>query len=307
MSRSLFLFGAGASAFSRDCLPTTPPLGDDLLERMIKDGFLNDGFVRAHGAQFTGPGGFERGMASLTDRYINHQYMGFVREMGRFFGRYIPGPNNLYTELFSKLLGTGSEFGVASLNYETLIERSLLNCGVPVLLDPFGPAQNGALFVVKPHGSCGFLPNPQGVSVWNLQIGFPVDVDVPTFFTVSPETIDEWCLNPLSVDLAPAMSFYSPYKETRINPKLIMAHRQLWQKLCARADKVFVVGVRYNEQDPHVWDPLRLPNKNIIFVNPSVSDAAAFAAWAQEAGVTAELLSKGLEDAMEEIVARVAA
>jgi hypothetical protein len=68
---------------------------------------------------------------------------------------------------------------------------------------------------------------------------------------------------------------------------------------------VFVIGVRYNDQDLHIWEALRLPHIHIIFVNPSAEDAASFMAWTHKAGVNADLLPKGLEDAMTDIVAQV--
>src|SRR5262245_32284724 len=137
--RSLFLFGAGASAFSGECYPNTPPLGDQLLDRMVRDGFLNADFLQQRGDAFKGPGGFERGMACLAESHINVAYMGFMREVGRFFCRYSPGEKNVYVTWLRQMIASGEEFGVASLNYETLVEQAYSLCGRPVYGDGVSP------------------------------------------------------------------------------------------------------------------------------------------------------------------------
>lgn len=277
----LFLFGAGASAFSGECLPSRPPLGDDLFDAIESAGLLPATFPPELISAFKVKGGFESAMATLASRN-SIQYMPFLRSMARFFCRYEPGQNNLYRLLFSGLLRSGTAFGVATLNYENLIEQSLSSLGVSVQGGPM--YESPVCTVIKPHGSCGFLPQLGGLVLENCSFqNCGTDVEgLPVACTIDKSAIDTWCNAKANASIAPAMSFYADGKPTKVNRDFVGQHRKAWEAICAQATVCFIVGVRCNRNDAHVWDPLGKSKGQLIYVNPSESDRAAFNSWANE-------------------------
>ena len=81
-----FLFGAGASAFSGECRPTTPPLGKDLFAELVKLGGVAASVEPDLAACFTD---FEFGMEELCRRHNTaHHFAGAGN--GRVFRQFLP-------------------------------------------------------------------------------------------------------------------------------------------------------------------------------------------------------------------------
>ncbi len=74
---SVFLFGAGASAFSGECIPTAPPLGKDLFLELKKLGGVASRIDGELAEVFCD---FEAGMAELRVR-DDLQTIPFLNEM----------------------------------------------------------------------------------------------------------------------------------------------------------------------------------------------------------------------------------
>lgn len=299
-----FLFGAGASAFSGECSPSAPPLGDDLFDEIVSAGLLPESFPVDLIPAFKVKGGFESAMATLADRN-SQQYMPFLRSMALFFCRFVPGEENLYRLFFSGLLGTGTSFGVATLNYENLIECALDSLGVSVHGGNIKSAQ--ACTVIKPHGSCGFLPQLGGITMKNVSFqGCQTDVEgLPVICTINGPDVERWCNSNANASIAPTMSFYADGKPTKINSGYIDQHRQAWEKICTDANVCFLVGLRCNPKDAHVWNPLSKSNAQLVYINPVEDDRVAFHQWAEDVKKTSvESWNKKFSRAIPFIVLR---
>ena len=89
---STFLFGAGASAFSGECYPTTPPLGADLFSELRRRGGVAAEVEEDLVDLF---GDFEAGMAEFRRRH-EVKTSALLRDMARYFAEFRPGDSNQY-------------------------------------------------------------------------------------------------------------------------------------------------------------------------------------------------------------------
>jgi len=295
--RCLFLFGAGASAHSVDCKPNLPPIGDRLFDTMVTEGLIPQTFNKDYEALFRSERGFEQGMEALaSDSAI---YLPFLRSMAILFSSYRPGESNLYVMLFRSLLGQGAEFAVATLNYENLIELSLDKVGAHRTYT--GTSGRRIVRVIKPHGSCGFLPDLQG----NKFYGVSAKGTFGSYFegsivpTTNQETIQSWCVDPGHSGMAPSMSFYAPGKWTPVASSPISQQRADWKSACESYDICLVVGVRCNPSDTHIWQPLADSKGELIFVNPASRDTQEFDEWAAAHSRKASVLRLAFEEALQ--------
>src|SRR5262245_57504541 len=97
----VFLFGAGASAFSGDCFPKNPPLGAGLFQELLRQGGVAETVGADHRELFER--NFEDGMAtfwalSKVDR------TGFLRDVARYFAQFFPGEKNAYISVLRAIL-----------------------------------------------------------------------------------------------------------------------------------------------------------------------------------------------------------
>jgi len=156
MSRSLMLFGAGAS-FGSDA-GETPPLGPYLYTALA--GFSPEtwGRVRPEEASCFRDD-FEKGMRAFAKAHPNDGLVDQLHcAMGGFFFRFRPSPTNLYRRLAERIRACNWEGTLASLNYERLLELSLSNAGVAPVLS--GTANSrGGMELCLPHGCCNLFCN----------------------------------------------------------------------------------------------------------------------------------------------------
>ena len=126
---NLFLFGAGASAYSGPCRPHSPPDGSAFFYALAKEGTAKK-LDAKFGELFREH--FESGMAAVrqdADEYTTP----LIIQMARYLSSFEPDPANFYVQLFSNLKVLGIPFRIASTNYDLLIERSLAAIGSPTI------------------------------------------------------------------------------------------------------------------------------------------------------------------------------
>lgn len=230
---------------------------------------------------------FERGMAALAARDSTFYYP-FLREMARYFARFKPNPNNQYIRLFRCLLENRVSFCVATLNYENVIEHALTLAG----------GKGGS--VIKPHGSCSYLPIPTPIRGAVFE-GLRSDLETDTIVNTDPDFIDKWCRDPGNESVGPAMSFYMPGKDTKINRKYIQHERTRFAKMLRDCNICFVVGVACVEEDEHIWKPIAEAKCRLVYVNPC---DAGFGDWLMSSRRKyAAPWPKTFEDAVPKLIA----
>jgi hypothetical protein len=289
--RVLLLFGAGASAHSEPTGVPVPPLGDALFPELMATGNIPADLPPAVMDEFKKPDGFEIAMSKLA-ALDSSKYVPFLRGMAKYFATFMPSADSHYVRLFAAFKASRSLAFLATLNYENLIEHSLIKAGC----NPLG--------VIKPHGSCGYLLQLDPTSTYRDIVGFGPGpfLGANPRIEFDPEAIIKWCDDPNHSSFAPAMSFYAPGKASPINTQQIDAQRNEWKKRVHRVEVCYVIGVRCNEEDDHIWQPLAESRCRLVYVNPR---DAGFTRWrGDHKRRYAEHRAKGFVDVIPEILSQ---
>ena len=253
---ALLLFGAGAS-FGSDTAGT-PPLGRKLLpalQRFDPDSWGS--LPNASLAHFATD--FEMGMSRLPADIVPV----LQRTMAAYFFEFRPSASNLYLALAQRMAARNWQGALCTLNYDRLLEISLLQAGMrPYLLQ--APAAAHAVELCLPHGcSHVYCDGP---------------ADGPVAIVAEP---GEHRRRLLDDALPPVMSYFEPARRAPAGAAFILSQRVRWMVLSEEASIVVVVGVRVRSRDGHVWGPLgRTPGKVVYCGGPA--DVAEYKAWAEK-------------------------
>ncbi len=269
-----FLFGAGASAFSGDCTPEPPPDGKRLFERMQASGTpVARSITGSLAERFTED--FEEGMAEF-ERTRGRETSALLREMAAFFLPLAPGQENLYVKLVRAVLETRTQAVFSTLNYDLLLDQSVNLAGQQVIYDGRLPVPAGNLLVLKLHGSCNFVPYLGGNVIRGIESDFrgvEAIVDGPVQVSTVADAL-RFCAEQDS--LAPAIALYNREKKVWFCPTATKRIAENWRAELKRARRIFVIGVKVNPRDAHIWEPLRSASASLGYVGP---DGEEFLDW----------------------------
>jgi hypothetical protein len=277
----VFLFGAGASYGSLDCSPNVPPLGAGLFRALQHQSGIAASVSPQLAASFEA--NFELGMSEFF-RERNNETVPFLREMAAYLRRFCPGSGNLYHAIV-ELARRRGDVVLASLNYDLLLERAILETGFGLSYRglPLAPRN---IAVRKLHGSCNFLPQPGGV-MRNVRVDTSqahsgaAAFGMPIRATMDDGELEEFYRTQES--LAPAIAMYAPGKRVLVSPEIVKEQQAHWRTEVAQADHIFVIGVGVNPDDDHVWAPLAHAPGRLGYVGRS-NDQKRFEAWAKGVG-----------------------
>lgn len=275
MSR-VILFGAGAS-FGSD-RSGMPPLGAALFDALRQ--FNPDGWGQVEERlASTFRSDFEGGMVALSN---SNQFALPVlqRAMAAFFYRFAPTTENLYVQLANRIRATAWVGSLATLNYERLLEVSLLHVGIQPVVN-MGAAASGSVELCMPHGCCHlFCESVRGMASGVSFSGMNVTTNGPVIALSNPAQFWDRIKNDA---FPPVMSYFEPQKRTTSGANLIADQRQRWVHLCANATTIAVIGVHPRSHDSHIWGPLRSTSARIVYCG-GPSGASAFEAWKRSSG-----------------------
>jgi hypothetical protein len=264
-----FLFGAGAS-YGSD-VGGTPPLGPGLFDELTR--FNPDGWGTIRGTlAATFRADFEEAMKSVSE----HALAPLQRAMAAYFFQFQPRRTNLYFELAQRAARAKWRGAFGTLNYERLLEMSLLAAG----LKPTVGDNTAQIEICLPHGCChvfceGVRATASGVSF----TGFGVQTDGPVKVIGDA---GEHRARILQDAFPPVMSYFEPAKRTTSGHSFIEGQRTRWSELAARASTIVIVGVRVRPHDSHLWDDLARTKARIVYCG-GPSGASEYSSWASSA------------------------
>lgn len=273
---SVFLFGAGASFGSGNCYPEPPPLGNGIngLFKKLQEksgiaaslpSVLADSFIK----------NFEVGMAEFYSTR-EPQLIAFLKEMSLYFLSFNPLEGNLYKELIRTIALTKHQIVFATTNYDLLIEYSIGQLGYMVAYHPL-PVPRNNFSVLKIHGSCNFLPETLGVKFTNASFeNCGVYINAPVK-PAQPHEVVKFCQQENS--LAPAIAMYAIGKKVKFSESFVLEQQRFWQESVSKAKKVFVIGLRVNPEDAHIWQTLASCKAQLLYVGFEKED---FENWKRE-------------------------
>lgn len=275
-SRFAILFGAGASFGAVDAAHR-PPLGADLFEKLIEAFPDTWGAISGEDKQnFEGPDrglAFETGMQWLWERDQRGELavQDLITDMALFFASFrLPaGGGDCYSELlraFHRAGIIGPRLGIATLNYECLLELAAADLRIPVDPSPVMPRAN-CLTAWKPHGACNLIVQPVATGNWtNISMsacGAWVGGGVP-LVAVHPDQVER--IYEGQHNVPPAMSLYAPGKSSPVAPEQILRARECWTSWSRSSDVTIVVGARPNLDDMHVWQGILQGRGQLWFI-----------------------------------------
>jgi hypothetical protein len=288
----IFLFGAGASAFSSGVTPKSPPLGNRLFEELCEfdpyfgqlDQPLKDEFR----------GNFESGMARFHSERLT-ELSTFLCRMSLYFLQFkiSQTENNIYCRVVEFIQRVQRPLYLATLNYDLLLEHALLLGGCIPNWQAVGRA------VLKLHGSPIFLVGEETIKIFtNVLIvnKNPSGAALESTISVAdPDRAREYCKDILAFGrpAAPAISAYVIGKNVPYNPSYVKGMQQAFANFLTTADSIVLVGINLNEEDSHIWDPIAASPARIGVVNP---DFKQYTEWGARRGRNVELICEKVGD-----------
>ena len=257
----LLLFGAGAS-YGAGGIRKAPPLSNVLLLELQKAFPATWGQINALLSKKLASD-FEKGMDELSQDLKNNLAR-LLWDMAIYFSRFkIDYPsNNLYWQIVDKYKGPliRNDIVLSTLNYDCLIESALHHAGF--LPEYHGNAPGPRL--LKPHGSCNFMPRGVKGSVleMNLEIEAGAIINCP-LEAVNPECVESEIHTTL---YPPAMSLFVSKKTDIVTPKIISNIRDEFKERALKARKIISIGVKPNPDDTHIWKPIAESSGEVLLV-----------------------------------------
>lgn len=282
---TLFLFGAGASAYSGECQyegvpakhwagdPGCPPLGNDLFSALQ----AGEGVAATLSSSVRAAleANFEEGVSRMTGE-CSGEIHPLLHQTGAFLKDFFPTERNYYRRLIRHLVKASEAACFATLNYDLLIERSVLAEHRFIACDE-ADVVPGRFSVLKLHGSCHFVPDlwtPQNPNGMRANIDCKFEGIGPTYQThlrvpwkreLKAAALDSYYGTHTS---APVMAVYGPGKPVLVNGQEMSRWLDAFETQLHAARRIVIVGVKYVADDAHIWARLANAAAPILYVDP---------------------------------------
>jgi hypothetical protein len=274
MGNNIILFGAGAS-FGSD-ISGTPPLGAGLFDALVSFNKEGWGQIPKESANVFRDD-FEEGMKKLSHLYP-HWMSPLQRAMADYFFNFIPQPNNLYRKLARRIIESNWIGSLATINYERLLELSLVNEGLKPIANKLKIYSN-EIELCFPHGCCHLFCESVRGSSGNVSFDGKL---VNTRGNIEVISHPSAFRNRIYSDaFPPVMSYFMPQKITTAGVNFIDDQRNRFSELISNASIVGIVGIRARLRDNHIWNPLAKTSAKLIYCSGKKS-GQEFNNWSQQ-------------------------
>lgn len=258
MTYNMIFFGAGAS-YGSDSY-NTPPLGSELFEELVifnKDGW---GKIPLEFSKYFHQD-FEEGMKILSESHP-HWMPPLQRAMAAYFFNFYPKLTNLYRKLAYRIKKSNWNGALSSINYERLLELSLIKEGLKSIVGKSGENIN-EIEICLHHGCCHlFCESVKGASNKISMAGFNITTRGPIKVISNPS---EFNLRIKKDAFPPVMSYFEPQKITTSGVNFIEHQRARFSEIVADASIIVIVGVKVRPNDNHIWDPFAKTSAKLIY------------------------------------------
>ena len=255
---NLIFFGAGAS-FGSDT-SGTPPTSNKLIDALIS--FNTEGWGRLSKEYIESfRDDFEQTMVQLS-KQNPHLLPPLQRAMAAFFFQFHPGPNNLYRKLALKIHETSWRGIFVSLNYERLLEISLISEGILPIYNQSSKNPK-EIEICLPHGGCNFFcESVQGASNMVSFMGPAVTTKGSIRIIRNPV---EFSSRIRGDAFPPVMSYFEPQKRTTSGMNFIESQRRRYREVVLSSEKIALIGLKVRPHDTHIWGPLAETSAELIY------------------------------------------
>jgi hypothetical protein len=133
----------------------------------------------------------------------------------------------------------------------------------------------GSVRILKLHGSCNFWPEIPGNFKGITFKGNGVDIVAPVRAMTYDETVHECRTS----QFAPVMAHYAPGKSVKVSPHIIQDFQGQWYSTLKRSSAVFIIGVKINPNDDHIWGKLAESKVPLTYFGVTSDDESDFHNW----------------------------
>ena len=285
MTSILIILVAGAS-YGSDRQEIVPPLGNSLFSELAK--FNSDGWGKISSEiEATFESDFERGMKILSEQ-DPHLLPPLQRAMAKYFFNFIPQDTNLYKIIAKKIKCNNLKISFVTLNYERLLELSLLQEEIQPIVG--SEAQNNnQVEICFPHGCCHIFceaakGNASNTSFAGMNVQTNGEIKIISDISKFQQRINNDAFPPV-------MSYFEPTKYTTSGGNFIQDQRTRFKILVEKANKIVIIGLRVREHDKHIWDLLQTTKARIIYCS-GLSAAKEYQKWSQDYSRDGDIILK---------------
>jgi len=295
MKHKMIIFGAGASHGSD--LEDIPPLSANLFDDLTiydKNGW---GSISLEFAQNFKPD-FENGMVKLSEKYP-HSITKLQRSMASFFYKFTPKQNNLYRRLANYTLNSKWNGCLVSINYERLLELSLIKEGLKPMIGN-SSNENNSIELILPHGCCNiFCESIKSKSNKISMNGFKIQTR-GNIARINNDNEFEFRIK--NNALPPVMSYFEPDKRTTSGINLIENQRYKFHKNVLNAEVICIIGIKVRPRGRHIWEPIAKTTGKLLYCSGKKS-GFEFSEWKKNNrnNIQDKILHGYFSDCFEEI------
>lgn len=274
MGNNLIIFGAGAS-FGSD-KSGTPPLGKDLFDALCSFNLEGWGQISKEFSTIFHED-FEVGMRYLAEKH-SHFLPPLQRAMAEFFFNFMPQSTNFYIKLAEKVRNKKWAGSLATLNYERLLESSLISTGIQPIVGKTAESQY-EIELCLPHGCCHiFCESVRGTARGISFSGQNVTTNGPVKVITNQQEFSSRIANDA---FPPVMSYFDPAKKTTSGVSFIENQRRRFSELVINASIIGIVGLKVRPHDKHIWDPISKSDSKIVYCS-GITAGNEFKNWAKK-------------------------
>jgi len=261
--KNLFLFGAGASHGCKG-VNKVIPLGNNLFNKLRSE-FPKTWGNLSNSLRSIFESNFEYGMGKVWDDLnYNENIPYLMKDMAVYFSRFrvIKIKQNLYYCLFKEIQKANilSETILSTINYDCLIELALESLNLRYSYNNQDIIKSDTVNFFKIHGSCNYIPDSEVIKAKSKGVIYkPGTTFNPPLKYLSLNKVEEYCYSDTA--LYPAMAIYMRGKPIQIGYDTISRIQGNWQSKVKEAKKVFIIGIKPNLEDNHIWDYIHKKDK----------------------------------------------
>src|SRR3989338_1996420 len=187
------------------------------------------------------------------------------RVMAAYFFNFVPRSSNPYYLLAQKINTKNWDGAIITLNYERLLELSLLAAGIQPFIGTPSSNHNKIVELCLPHGCCHlFCESVRGNAGAVSFAGMNVSTNGP----IKVISYQLEFQNRIQTDaFPPVMSYFEPSKQTTSGNNFITAQRLRFSELVKNANTIILVGIRVREHDKHIWESLGQTNAKLVYIS----------------------------------------
>lgn len=215
---------------------------------------------------------FEAGMQHLANSG-SYDIALLQRAMAAYFFNFQVGKASLYIKLAKSIQESTWRGAIVTLNYERLIMQALNYVWSDTFCGPNPQKNTNLVELCFPHGCCDIVCDSLKATN-DLTFGIGISTSGSIRRINNSLEFFGWIRDN---SIPPVMSYFEPNKHTLAGINFIDEQRRRYIELVSNAKTIAVIGMRFREQDHHIWESLKTTKARMIYC--SGKNISGFIEW----------------------------